>query len=108
MLVDSTMDISEGFEEDSQATNSTYLALISQTQFLSGRLEDVHVPITWEDVLHATSLTLLAKVLATREFSSSILQSTFVVAANLSFVVKVSYVNGDFVGGMQRVTYPFS
>lgn len=85
--------IIEGIAEDNLATSSNYLALISQIQRLSGSLEDFNVFNTREDAVHATSLTLLAKIIATREFITLIIQSTFDLAANLAFVVIVSYVD---------------
>lgn len=85
------MDFS-GSNDDMNQGSSSYLALITQTQRLSCRLEETTAQTTWEDALHATSLTLLAKVLV-NSVQYLYPESTFDNAINLSFGVKISYVD---------------
>lgn len=65
------MDISRN-NDDANQSSPSYLALITKTQRLYGILEEVSSPTTWEDALHETSLTILAKVLALKEFDTTI------------------------------------
>lgn len=90
--MDRHMHASKVMTEEHHTASSKYMAFISQTQRMSGILEDFHVSNTWEDAVQATSLTLLAKIIATREFSTFMVQSTFDSATNLVYCVEVSFV----------------
>lgn len=94
-----------GISAEENLQTSSYLVMISQTQSFSGNLNDFNLSSSWkEEAMHATSLTLLAKLLAPRKFNAYLVQTTFDLAANLSFGVKVSIV--DRANNNFRLKFP--